>query len=199
MGQTPDEIESRIEGKREDLRSNLEELEDRVKSVTDWRRQFRRNPAVALGLAFGGGLLLASMVGRSGSRSARIYRPADVATRHSDRGKKLIVHAWDNIQSALIGVVAAKVSNALAQVVSGFRDQLPGSEGAGDRAATKAADPGVQGEGDYRAARRYRSAAEKFAHTADLGRAARNAAPRNEAEAEDMAQAEAKGRARAKP
>jgi hypothetical protein len=59
MGKTPDQIETQIETKRGDLRSNLEELEDKVKSVTDWRQQFRSNPGLMLGLAFGGGMLLA--------------------------------------------------------------------------------------------------------------------------------------------
>ena len=51
---TTDEIEAHLERKRAELRSKLEELEQRVKSVTDWRRQFRRNTAIFLLLAFGG-------------------------------------------------------------------------------------------------------------------------------------------------
>jgi hypothetical protein len=39
---------------------------------------------------------------------------------------------------------------------------------------------------------------EKIAHAADVERAARSAAPRNEAESEEMAEAEARGRARGK-
>lgn len=55
----------------------------------------------------------------------------------------------------------------------------------------------IQGEGDYRAARRYRRSAESYARSADVSGAARRAAPTNQAEAADMAQAEAEGRARA--
>jgi uncharacterized protein DUF3618 len=61
MGETASQIENHIEETREDLGSNLHELEERVKLATDWRRQFRNNPAIFLALAFGGGLLLARM------------------------------------------------------------------------------------------------------------------------------------------
>jgi ABC-type Zn2+ transport system substrate-binding protein/surface adhesin len=37
MGETKDQIENQIEDAREDLGSNLQELERKVKSVTDWK------------------------------------------------------------------------------------------------------------------------------------------------------------------
>jgi hypothetical protein len=61
MGETASQIENHIEETREDLGSNLHELEERVKLATDWRRYFRSNPAIFLALAFGGGLLLAKI------------------------------------------------------------------------------------------------------------------------------------------
>jgi hypothetical protein len=198
MGQTTDEIKSHIESKREELRSNFEELEDRVRSAADWRRHFRNNPGVALGLAFGGGLLLASMFGGARAPGAETYEPAEATRRAGGTGKRQMLHAWENIQSALIGVAASKVGDTLSQVLPGFRDHLKRSEGAGHAREATPSGNGVQGEGDYRAARRYRAGAEKFAQTADVERAARNAAPRNAAESEELAQAEAEGRARAK-
>jgi hypothetical protein len=62
VGETTDQIESRIEDSREDLRSNLQELEQKVKSVTDWRRQFQNHPTAMISAAFGGGLLLARIL-----------------------------------------------------------------------------------------------------------------------------------------
>jgi len=59
MGETTDQIENYIEHKREDLGSNILELEQKVKGVTDWRQQFQRNPTALMAAAFGGGLLLA--------------------------------------------------------------------------------------------------------------------------------------------
>ena len=61
MGQTTRQIEAHIEDTREDLGANLNELEQKVKSVTDWKQQFRSNPMTMLGVAFGGGILLATM------------------------------------------------------------------------------------------------------------------------------------------
>jgi hypothetical protein len=68
------------------------------------------------------------------------------------------------------------------------------------RTAAKSAAGGtrVQGEGDYAAARRYRSKIENFVRTADIEGAARAAAPRNQREAAEMAAAEAAGRSHAK-
>jgi hypothetical protein len=71
MGQKPDEITRHIELTREKLGWNLEELEYKVKSVTDWRQQFRKNPLSLLGVAFSGGILLAATLG--GNRRSRSH------------------------------------------------------------------------------------------------------------------------------
>ena len=63
MGQTTDQIERRIEHTREDLKSNLRELEARVKSATDWRRYFREHTGAMIAAAVGGGMLLSTMLG----------------------------------------------------------------------------------------------------------------------------------------
>ena len=41
MGQAANQIENHIENERQELGSNLRELEDKVKSVTDWHHQFK--------------------------------------------------------------------------------------------------------------------------------------------------------------
>lgn len=64
MGQTTDQIENHIESKREDLKSNLQELQNRVKSATDWRRYFREHTGTVLAVAFGGGMLVSRMIGK---------------------------------------------------------------------------------------------------------------------------------------
>jgi len=196
MDRTKDEIESEIAGEREALRSNLEELHDRVRSAADWRRQFRNNPVLGLSLAFGGGLLLAGLLGRRGTGATRTYYypahsgPAARAPRSAAPGRDRLLGAWDAIQSALIGVAATTITNALSDLIPGLGEHAPGSGRSGD---------GIQGEGDYQAARRYRASAQRYARTGDVGRAARAAAPRSEAEAEELERAEALGRARGKP
>jgi hypothetical protein len=186
MGQASDEIKGHIGSTREDLRTNLEELERRVKSAVDWRERFRRNPALGVGLAVGGGFLLASITTRRSRRAAVRYESAPPA--YPRRGP--VQNLLDNLQRTLIGFVVARAADLATGVLLGPTRRV--HEGAA------ASGAGVQGEGDYRAARRYRRSAETFAHTADVGRAARQAAPRNREEAEEMAEAEAAGRARAR-
>ncbi len=64
MGTTADQIEAGIDQKRDDLKSNLEELESRVKSAADWRTQFERHPVGMVAAAVVGGMLLASLLGK---------------------------------------------------------------------------------------------------------------------------------------
>jgi hypothetical protein len=64
MGQTTDQIASGIDQTREALKSNLEELESRVKSAADWRSYFRKHPGSMVVTALIGGVLLSSMLGK---------------------------------------------------------------------------------------------------------------------------------------
>jgi hypothetical protein len=64
MGQTPDQIVSDIDRTRENLRSNLQELETRAKEAADWRVQFRRHPERMALAALAGGALLSLLIGR---------------------------------------------------------------------------------------------------------------------------------------
>jgi len=57
---------SDIDQTREDLMSNLEELENRVKAVADWRVHFDKHPAAMVVAAMVGGILLSSVIGRRG-------------------------------------------------------------------------------------------------------------------------------------
>ena len=59
MERSTERIEWEIDRERAVLRSNLAELENRVKSAVDWRRYFESNPPLWIGVAFGSGLLLA--------------------------------------------------------------------------------------------------------------------------------------------
>jgi len=61
-----------------------------------------------------------------------------------------------------------------------------------------AKDSKVQGEGDYQAARRYRQRVKDYLEGANVRKAAKEAAPRSRAEAEQLSAAEAAGKKRAK-
>ncbi len=74
VSETTGEIQGRIRDRQEDLKENILELEQKVKSATDWRQHFDKSPGMFLAAALGGGLLLALV---TNSRRARIvYAPA---------------------------------------------------------------------------------------------------------------------------
>jgi len=58
--------------------------------------------------------------------------------------------------------------------------------------------PGVQGEGDYEAARRYRKDVDDYVKSADIDKAAHDAAPRSPEEQREMTEAERAGRRHSK-
>lgn len=138
MGQTASQIEDHIDNKREDLGSNLRELEDRVKSVTDWHRQFKSRPMVFLGLAFGGGAVLASIVRRpsdrrrnlnSGIESRTNWAGANSRTpRPPSRAMEKATEAWQNLQGALVGIAATKVKDYADGIIPGFSEQYRQAE-----------------------------------------------------------------------
>lgn len=64
MGETTGQLEDVIEDSREALKSNLEELQTRVKDAADWRYLTRRHPVPMLVAAVVGGMLVAALFGR---------------------------------------------------------------------------------------------------------------------------------------
>ena len=128
MGQTTNQIEAHIENTRENLGSNLYELENKVKSTMDWKQHFQNNPTMMLGAAFGGGILLASMLGgnqRNHRRRNAFSDQAGIPEPHtgSDRQKYHALETWDNIKGALIGVAAERFRSFVGEVVPGFHEQ----------------------------------------------------------------------------
>lgn len=133
MGQTTHQIEAHIEHTREDLGSNLYELERKVKSVTDWKHHVKTNPSTMLGLAFGGGVLLATMLSGGGKnrRGERTFvnhvgNPEPHAGTEHQKHKAL--ETWDNIKGALIGVAATRFKDLVSEVVPGFQEQYQRTE-----------------------------------------------------------------------
>jgi hypothetical protein len=127
MGQTTDQIERHIEHTRGALGSNLQELEHKVKSVTDWKQHFQSNPMTMLGVAFGGGILLATMLG--GRKHHRKELLTD-STLHAgtDHQKTKALETWDNIKGALIGVAATRFKDFVGEIVPGFQEHFQQTE-----------------------------------------------------------------------
>jgi hypothetical protein len=135
MGQTTDQIENQIETKREDLKSNLQELQTRVKTATDWRHYFTEHTGTMIAAAFGGGVLLATMAGGRRSRalhseavgSSESARPWRSGTRNE------VLENVDSIKSALVGAAATKFKSILGDVVPGFTEHLAKAKAESDR------------------------------------------------------------------
>ena len=127
MGQTTNKIERHIEHTRGALGSNLQELENKVKSVTDWKQHFQNNPMTMLGVAFGGGILLSTML--AGSKHKRKERDTDCAPHPgTDHQKIRALETWDNIKGALIGVAATRFKDFVGEIVPGFQEQFQQTE-----------------------------------------------------------------------
>ena len=125
MGETTNQIENYIDSKRDDLGSNFQELEQKVKSVTDWRQQFQKNPMTMVAVAFGGGILLASVMGGGKGRSSgRSDRPHASTDQQSHKA----LETWDNIKGALIGVAASRFKDFVGEIVPGFQDQFQSTD-----------------------------------------------------------------------
>jgi hypothetical protein len=107
-------------------------LEQKVKSVTDWKQHFQSNPMTMLGVAFGGGILLATMLGgRKNRRGERGFSsPATGSESHAgtDHQKHKALETWDNIKGALIGVAATRFKDFVGEIVPGFQEQFQGAE-----------------------------------------------------------------------
>ncbi len=70
----------------------------------------------------------------------------------------------------------------------------------GTRASKPVESPadGVQGEGDYKSAREFNEAERKFVQSGKVPAAARAAAPKSDAEAQELLEAEEEGKRHAK-
>jgi hypothetical protein len=72
------------------------------------------------------------------------------------------------------------------------------SESKKPAASNKPQGTDIQGEGDYRSARKYNQATREFVRSGRVDQAARAAQPRSEEEKRKLEQAEREGRSRAK-
>lgn len=73
-----------------------------------------------------------------------------------------------------------------------------GQAGGSEQSEGQQSQQNVHGEGNYAASRQYNDATREFAQSGRVDEAARNAAPRSDAEAKDMQAAEAEGKRHAK-
>jgi len=134
MDRDTDRVKQHLDHERRALRSNLAELEHRVRSSVDWRIQFRRNTAAFLGFACATGLLIGMMTARRRRAPAGPEYPTATAggpAPYGDHRRREVSLAWRSIESALIGLAAAGLKGTLANLLPGLREQLARRDGNG--------------------------------------------------------------------
>jgi hypothetical protein len=149
VGEDTRQIEEEIRAERANLGRNLDELKTQARALTDWRTHYRNHTGPTLGIAFGGGLMLAFLT----SRPSRVHHEPDAPRpRHVDfgalkalgdspRARPQVGEAWEQILEALIGVAAAKAIDWIGKAVPGFRDEYESRQGSAG-ATFKRAAPG---------------------------------------------------------
>src|ERR1700674_304990 len=149
MGEKPDQIERHIQHQRSELEDNISELEEKVKSAFDWRTQFEERPALMLGAAFVGGALLSALLPSTSSiaskmSSNRRTSSSEAWTPYTNRETPYSAphvesqstgssysggysaskpsETWENLKNAAIGMVTARVSEFIEELVPGFTE-----------------------------------------------------------------------------
>ncbi|MDP9088275.1 MAG: hypothetical protein M3O26_06020 [Pseudomonadota bacterium] len=102
------------------------ELEQKVKSATDWRQHYDQNPGAFLAAAVGGGLLLSLMVGQ---RRRYIHAPSAAQASASTSSGVVpmsghIRETIGDIKGALVGVAATQAKSFISKLIPGFDEQL---------------------------------------------------------------------------
>ncbi len=145
MGETADAIKDDIEHRRRAMTHDVNELEERAKSMTDWRQHVEDRPMTVLGLAAAGGLLIGWLTGSSSDRAREprygsSYQPQSQnggghgvsgwvtgehgPTQATQAGKDRAASKVDEIRGALMGLAASKAEEFLKEALPGFSQEV---------------------------------------------------------------------------
>jgi hypothetical protein len=122
MGETSYQIERHINEKRDDLGDNFDELEEKVRAAFDWRAQVQTRPAMMIGIAFGGGVLLSALLPAFSRRTSSV----EGAARGSNE-------TWDALKSAILAVATTKLGGFVDGVLPGFSQEFTQARSRGFR------------------------------------------------------------------
>ena len=135
MGESTSQIERDIEAERNELGRNLQLLENRARSLADWRTYFRNHPFAMMGIALGGGVLLGALTHNiAGSQESEYddliepddshYAAPSPFASSAIRMRRQFGDTWDHIADALLAVASAKAIEFVGQKVPGFREHF---------------------------------------------------------------------------
>jgi hypothetical protein len=136
MGESTNKIERDIAAERNELGRNLQLLENRARSLTDWRAHFRNHPFAMMALAVGGGALLGVLTSgmearRSNFEEERFIEseeetrsaPPSMFATSAHHARRQFGDTWDHIADTLLAVASAKAIDFVASRVPGFREE----------------------------------------------------------------------------
>jgi hypothetical protein len=127
MGEEPNQIKRHIDATRSELGENVQQLGFRVKQATDWHTYFDKSPMTMLALAFAGGIVLSSVVGRQGNHRNGHHPLSQAGDGQSHRGveyrKSEASDMFDNVKGAVIGWTANQFKTLLNELLPGFRQE----------------------------------------------------------------------------
>ena len=128
MGPNTDQIEREIRAERDELGRNLQDLEFKAKELTDWQVHDRNHPGVFLGAAAGIGVILGAVMTPANGRA-----PLRPRLQGSPKVAQLMT-TWEIVSDALLGLATAKVIDAVAEYLPGFKDEYERQSGRPRRA-----------------------------------------------------------------
>jgi hypothetical protein len=126
MDETARQIEDRIKTSRENLKSNFSELENKVKTATDWRHYFKEHTGSMMAGAFAGGVVLSTLTRKSRRPSVHRYEnaPQEAVPTKASSSQHKMRNAFEDVKGALVGVAATKFKSVLSEVVPGFAEHI---------------------------------------------------------------------------
>ena len=141
MAERPDQIEQHIASTRHELGNHLHELEHKVKQAADWRTYYERNPLLMLGAALGGGVMLASMMGRKREEAPTMPQGQRMPGTYPEP-QGAVFDTWKNVRAALIGLSGTKLRSLLDQALPGFSEHYEKAAGESSRYSPSPTTPG---------------------------------------------------------
>ena len=134
MNKTSDQIAADLRLKRQAFHASVEELQAKLKSVTDWRQQFEQHLVMMIAEAMGAGALLATVAGRAERRRATPPVSAvasDVSGRPSQSNdhqqEGIARQVWEPLKEALIDIAVLRLTGMLERKLPGSKDPPAGN------------------------------------------------------------------------
>ena len=119
MADNADNLQNEFNQQREALGRNVQELQYRMKSMVNWRDQYRQHPWTGAGLAFAGGVLISAMASRRRWSNGDEYSLSAAEPGHHRRTSKV----FDSIAAALTSAAAGYAKEFLSSAIPRFRDE----------------------------------------------------------------------------